>query len=152
MSLTGRERLADAVAESTGALVAIAIRSVASGLADVTVAQHRVLVLLDQHGELTVNAVAESLGVNQSNASRHCTRLARLGLISRTRAPHDGRAVVVGLTPAGRRQVRVVQDARRNEIKRVLNGLPDKTVREVARAFEVFHQAAADTVQGSQQI
>ena len=64
-------------------------------------AQHRVLVLLDERGALSVNDLADSLGVDQSNASRHCSRLARLGLVTRSRAAHDGRAVMVGLTPAG---------------------------------------------------
>ena len=38
-----------------------------------TVAQQRVLVLLEEHSPLTVTQIAELMGVNQSNASRHCS-------------------------------------------------------------------------------
>ncbi|MGA8248569.1 MAG: MarR family transcriptional regulator [Nocardioides sp.] len=137
-----RERLLDAVTASSAALVAIAVRSVAAGRVPVTVSQHRVLVLLEQHGTLSVTALARHLGVDQSNASRHCSRLVRAGLVHRGRDAQDGRAVELRLTPAGRHQVRAVLAARRQEVERVLRGLPDAAVREVAGALELFRRAA----------
>jgi DNA-binding MarR family transcriptional regulator len=148
MRVSDRHRLSRTVAGASRALVAIAVRSMAAGSPDVTVTQHRVLVVLEEHGALSVNALAERMGVDQSNASRHCSRLARLGLVSRTRAAHDGRAVDVRLTTAGRRQIRAVDDARRREIERVLAGLPDSAVPDVVRGFELFHRAA-ETVESS---
>jgi DNA-binding MarR family transcriptional regulator len=142
MDATERNRTAEALLNATQALVAIAVRTVAAGPAEVTVVQHRVLVLLGAHGTLTVTALAEALGVDQSNASRHCTRLAHLGLVSRTRAPHDGRAVEVRLSADGRRQVRAVRRARRAEIGRVLDRMPDDAVVAATRAFEEFDRAA----------
>jgi DNA-binding MarR family transcriptional regulator len=144
MKRTQRQHQAEALAETSRALVAIAVRSMAAGSTEVTVAQHRVLVLLDERGGLSVNALADSLGVDQSNASRHCSRLARLGLVTRSRAAHDGRAVMVGLTPAGRRQIHAVDEARSCEIQRVLDRLPDAAARDVVRAFELFRGAADD--------
>src|SRR4051794_4820163 len=125
MESAERDRLADAVLDASRALLAIAVRSVAAGPAEVTVAQHRVLVLLEAHRRLSVSGVAEELGVDQSNASRHCTRLARLGLLARTRAAHDGRAVDLELTAPGRGQVEAVRAARRREIIRILERVPD---------------------------
>jgi DNA-binding MarR family transcriptional regulator len=143
MTQAERDRLADAVIGASRALVAIAVRSMAAGTAQITVAQHRVLVLLEERESLSVSAVGARLGVDQSNASRHCARLEHLGLVTRSRASRDGRAVDVRLTPAGHRQVQVVREARRREIDRVLAGLPDSVVREVTAAFEVFDRAAA---------
>jgi DNA-binding MarR family transcriptional regulator len=142
-----RDILAETLLDTSRALVAIAVRSMAAGVAEVTVVQHRVLVLLDDRGPLSVNAVAEELGVDQSNASRHCTRLERLGLVTRTRAAHDGRAVDVAISAAGRRQVRTVQEARRREIGQVVDRLPEVTVREVVRGLEAFRDAAAADVE-----
>jgi DNA-binding MarR family transcriptional regulator len=142
MEITERDRLADAVLGASRVLLAIAVRSVSAGTADVTVTQHRVLVLLDARGPLSVTAVAEELGVDQSNASRHCTRLARLGLVTRTRAAHDGRAVDVEITADGRRQVEEVRAARRREIIRILDRLSDAVVHEVVEGFESFQSAA----------
>jgi DNA-binding MarR family transcriptional regulator len=144
MEQSERDRLADALLESSRVLLAVAVRSVSAGSAEVTVVQHRVLVLLDAHQLLSVNAVADELGIDQSNASRHCTGLARLGLVTRTRATHDRRAVDVALTAAGRRQVRAVRTARRREIARLLVHLPDSDVREMTHAFELFGHATGD--------
>jgi len=143
MEESDRERLTDALLDTSRSLLAIAVATVSAGLREVTVVQHRVLVLLDRQGTLSVSAVAVQLGVDQSNASRHCTRLERLGLVTRTRAAHDGRAVDVAISAGGRRQVRTVQEARRREISHVVERLPEATVRDVVRGFEAFRDAAA---------
>jgi DNA-binding MarR family transcriptional regulator len=137
-----RAEAADALMTACGALLAIAIRSVAAGTVELTVAQHRVLVLVESHRELTVNEVADHLGVDQSTASRHCSRLTRLGLVTRTRARHDGRAVDVRLTASGRRQVKAVREARRLEIRQVLDRMSDGSVRQSVRGFTAFDDAA----------
>lgn len=148
MDPSERDRLAEALLVTSRALVAIAVRSMSAGAAEVTVVQHRVLVLLDAVGALSVSAVAEALGVDQSNASRHCTRLAQLGLVSRVTAAHDRRAVDVALTDAGRRQVQAVRRARRREIAQVLDRMPDDAARAAVRAFEHFDEAAAALLDG----
>jgi DNA-binding MarR family transcriptional regulator len=137
-----RDILAETLLDTSRALVAIAVRSMAAGVAEVTVVQHRVLVLLDDRGPLSVNAVAEELGVDQSNASRHCARLSRLGLVARSRSLDDGRAVDTTITDEGRRHVRAVREARRLEIGRVLDRMPDEEARAAVRAFEHFDRAA----------
>ena len=58
------------------------MRGVETAASDLTLAQHRVLLLLEEHGQLSVNDVAHLLGVNQSNASRHTTRLTELGFVA----------------------------------------------------------------------
>ena len=142
MEPSERDRLADALLVASRALVAIAVRSVSAGAAEVTVVQHRVLVLLDTRGPLSVTEVGAELGVDQSNASRHCSRLAHLGLATRTRSTDDARAVDVALTPAGRRHVQAVRRARRREIAQVLGRMPDDAARAAVRAFEQFDEAA----------
>ena len=54
-----RDRLADALLDASRALLAIAVRSVSAGMAEVTVVQHRVLVLLEARGTLSVSEVAD---------------------------------------------------------------------------------------------
>lgn len=142
MDADERTRLAEALLDAAQALVAIAVRSVAAGPAALTVVQHRVLVLLDTRGSLSVTALAEALGVDQSNASRHCTRLEALGLVRRARSPHDGRAVDLTLRAAGRLQVEAVRQARRREITQVLEGMPDDAVVSAVRFLEEFDRAA----------
>jgi len=95
------DELADAFVDASRALVGLAVHSVGAAPTEVTVAQFRLLVLVAGAGERTVGDIAEHLGVNHSNASRHCDRLERLGLLARRRSRSDGRVVRVRLTEAG---------------------------------------------------
>jgi len=137
-----REDLAEALLAASRALVGIAIRGLGAVASDVTMAQHRVLLLLRDHDELSVNEIADLLEVNQSNASRHASRLTELGLVAREQAPHDGRAVALRLTPTGRDRVDAVREARLDEIRSVLSRMELADVRRVAEALLAFEEAA----------
>lgn len=134
--------LVDALLASTQSLMAMAIRTVGEAPVPLTVVQHRVLLLLEEAGTLSVNDVAVRLGVDQSTASRHCTRLTGLGLVRRTQASHDRRAVDLRLTPSGRHAVQAVRRARRSWAEQVMSRLSDDEARAVAHGFAVFAAAA----------
>jgi DNA-binding MarR family transcriptional regulator len=136
------EDLAEALLAASRALVGIAIRGLVAVASDVTLAQHRVLLLLHDHEVMSVNDIAELLEVNQSNASRHASRLTELGLVAREQAAHDGRAVALRLTPAGRALVDAVREARLDEIRSVLSRMAVADVRRVADALAAFEEAA----------
>jgi DNA-binding MarR family transcriptional regulator len=139
------DAVVDALLTSARALVGMAIQTVAEGPMPVTVAQHRVLLLLDESGGLSVTDVATRLGVDQSNASRHCTRLDELGLVDRREAPADRRSVELRLSPAGRRQVRAVREARRRWARAVLTRLDSDEIGPLVASLATF-AAAADSV------
>jgi DNA-binding MarR family transcriptional regulator len=142
MRTTERDDLAEALVAVGRTLTGISLRAMAAGPADVTLAQHRVLVLLATRGALSVNDVAAGLGVDQSNASRHCSRLARLGLLVRERARHDARTADLRLTAAGRRQVSEVRAARLREVRSVLSRMEVDDVHVVVKALHAFDRAA----------
>ena len=131
---------------ASGPIVGIAIRTAVTGTSPLTVAQHRVLVLLEDGEARSVGAVAERLGIDQSNASRHCSRLSQLGLVTRTRSEADGRAVEVRLTAAGHRQVGVVYAARRRAFREVLARLPRDQLAVATEVFEGFARAAESSL------
>lgn len=133
---------ADAFVTASRALVGMAVRSLNAAPVEVTLTQHRVLVLLATGGEQTIGALAEQLRVNASNASRLCDRLQRLGLVDRLRSPTDGRAVVVHLTAAGRGVLEAVRDHRRAEVRRVLDRMAPHEVATMVGALTAFGDAA----------
>lgn len=134
----------DAFVTASRALVSLAVRTIDEAPVDVTLAQHRVLVLLAARGDLPVGDIAEGLGVNPSNATRICDRLQRLGLVSRTRSPQDGRVVVVGLSRQGVALVKDVTARRRLEVEKVLSRMtPEQTIKAV-EALAVFNRAAGE--------
>jgi len=144
-----QDEMGDVVLASARALLAMAIRTVADGPVPLTVVQHRVLLLLEGAGRLTVTEVAERLGVDQSNASRHCSRLTELGLVARGPSALDRRATYLRLTRTGREQVQSVRAARRRWADSVLARLSDEQAREAAHGLAVF-AAAAEALDGAE--
>ena len=147
MATTEEERLVETLLRASRSLVGVAIRSVQSARVELTVAQHRVLILLEE-GPLGVGEIAVELGVNPSNASRLCDRLQGLGLIERQRSEEDRRSVLVALTEAGREVVEQVRAARRAEITRVVAKLDEHggaaAVGSVVQALEALSKAARE--------
>lgn len=138
------EDLIEELLVTSRALVGVAVRSVAAAPVDVTVAQHRLLVLLATRGPQSVGAIAEHLGVNPSNASRQCDRLQRLGLVRRTRSVDDGRVVRIELTETGLTVFDVVMERRRRELAEVVGRIPDHEVDALLTALRRLNAAARE--------
>jgi DNA-binding MarR family transcriptional regulator len=141
--------LVEAFLTASRVLVAVAVRSLAAGNAEITLPQHRALVLLASRGPQRMADLADLLGVNSSTATRHCDRLQHRGLIRREPATDDRRAVRVSLTPAGNQLVHEVSDARRTEISRILRAMPRETRRPLLEALRGFAHAAGEVPEQS---
>jgi DNA-binding MarR family transcriptional regulator len=141
--------LVDAFLNASRALVGVAVRSLAAGDADLTLPQHRALVLLALRGPQRIRDLADLLGVNSSTATRHCDRLQRRGLVRRDRSPDDGRAVCVSATEAGRRVVDQVTRARRTQISAILRAMPTRTRAPLLSALHGFAEAAGEVPEQS---
>ncbi|MFI7600314.1 MarR family winged helix-turn-helix transcriptional regulator [Actinoplanes sp. NPDC049681] len=138
------DALVGAFLTASRALVGVAARSLAAGTSDITLSQHRALVLLASRGPQRMADLASLLGVNSSTATRHCDRLQRRGLLQRDRSPDDGRAVRVSLTDAGHRLVQQVTQARRAEISQILRAMPDRSRQHLIAALHSFAEAAGE--------
>lgn len=139
------DALADAFLTASRALVGIAVRTVGEAPGDVTLVQHRLLVLLATGGTRTVGVLADELGTDQSNASRLCDRLQRAGYVARRRSERDGRAVEVVITREGRGLVEVVRSARRDAIRAVLQHLPPEQAVRAVDVLTAFSDAAHES-------
>jgi len=142
----GLEMAAGAFLTASRALMGISLRSMAAAPVPLTVPQHRLLVLLSGDGARRVGALAEDLGVNQSNASRLVDRLVALELVRKVRDPEDGRASVVALAPAGRRLLRVVNDYRLRELREVVAQMAPASRAKAVEVLAEFNAAAHEQV------
>lgn len=93
-------------------LIGVTLRAVAAAPVSLTVPQHRVLVTISTEGPRRVGALADDLGVNQSNASRIVARLEARRLVRRVPDGHDARASLVKLTGTGREVLAAVNEHR----------------------------------------
>jgi len=129
------DELVEELLDASRALVGIAVRAVAAAPVDITVAQHRVLMLLAERGPQSVGEIADYLGVNPSNASRHCDRLERLDLVHRTRSAQDRRVVRIELSATGRTVLDAVTRHRREQLVRIVGRIPERDVAALRAAL-----------------
>ncbi len=134
----------DAVMAASRALVAVASRSLAPVEDVVSLSQWRALVVVADAPGVSLNQLAEGLGVHASTATRVCDRLIAAGLLIREPHPHDRRYLALSLTRKGRRLFDKVMAARAREISGILDQLPPVSRRRVATAFRDFAGAAGE--------
>ncbi|HEX6419124.1 MAG TPA: MarR family transcriptional regulator [Acidimicrobiales bacterium] len=70
-----------------------------------------VLLHLDENGPLPQSEIVHYMGRDRSTVTNTLQAMERAGLVARSPSPEDGRAVVVSLTPRGRRMVPAARDA-----------------------------------------
>jgi DNA-binding MarR family transcriptional regulator len=110
----------------------------------VSLAQYRVLVLLDDRQPQTMGALADRLGVTRSTATRVCDRLADKRLISRRVDENDRRSVRVQLSKRGQRLVDEVTRERRVKIDAILERMGTAAEQRLAASLADFAAAAGE--------
>jgi DNA-binding MarR family transcriptional regulator len=75
----------------------------------VTPVQGGILLLVDENPGLTQIALARLLRIEPPSLTQALNPLIETGLVERSRAAHDGRAVALSLSPAGRQAVATVR-------------------------------------------
>jgi len=131
-----------AVLRATQAFVGLALRSLALVGAPITLAQYRMLAVLDFDDGQNVRDLAARLGVERSTATRMCTRLVGAGLIARSGDPSDRRAVIISLTGEGREVVASVTRARRDNVATLLRSLPPARREQLVDLLDEFAELA----------
>lgn len=123
-------------------ITAAVVASLAGADTDVTVPGLRVLVILDAHGPLNLSGLADVLGVNPSNASRACDRLAESGLLERAANAQDRRQVTLSLTAAGRTLMDRLMERRREILGAVVREMTAADRAGLMSGLRAFNTAA----------
>jgi DNA-binding MarR family transcriptional regulator len=143
------EEQIDAIMLAAQALVGVAAQSVAEVEDLVTLPQLRVLVLVASRGTLNLNALALTMGVHPSNATRACDRLVVAGLLHRSESSVDRRNLVLSLTGNGQQVVDAMVQRRRRAVAGVLEQVPATRRRGLAAAMRAFGVAAGEAPAGN---
>lgn len=138
----------DAVMRAARVISAIVAESVAQTGDAVTMPQLRTLVLVATRGDVNATAVADSLGIHPSNASRLCERLVQSGLLDRQDDPRDRRNVALRLTEQGSELVRSVMEHRRAAFRVIVEAMSDAGRSHLRAGLEEFAVSAAEPAEG----
>ncbi|MFB9237411.1 MarR family winged helix-turn-helix transcriptional regulator [Plantactinospora siamensis] len=124
----------------------VGITAVAVGALDVelTLTQHRMIVLLATTGPRRTVDLAGDLGVHPSTASRTGDRLVRRGLLARRRLSDDRRVSWLHLTDRGRDLVAEIVRRRTAELRRLLAAVPAEARRTPADLMDALVLAAGE--------
>jgi DNA-binding MarR family transcriptional regulator len=136
--------ITDALLTASRLLVAISARSIARVDESITIPQFRTLVILSTHGPVNLATLAGLLGVQPSTTGRMVDRLVSTGFLDRYPHPNSRRELVVELTPCGRDVVQAVTAHRRDEIARVVRGMPQRERQRLVQALTAFTTAAGE--------
>jgi DNA-binding MarR family transcriptional regulator len=136
------QAVVDAVLAASRVFVAVASNALVGTTPQVTLPQFRALVLLEQHGPLSLVDLAEELGVVPSTASRMCDRLVAKKLVRRGIDQTNRRRVTLRLQPAGRALVEESTRRRKREIARLLHGIAKPDQDQLATALKLLVTAA----------
>lgn len=138
------DSVTDAVLTAARLLMAVTARSIAAVDESITLAQFRLLVILNTVGAVKHAALADQLGVNPSTASRMVDRLVAAGMVDRQTNPASRREIVIELTAEGRRLVRLVTARRRKEIAKIVTRMPEQNRAGLVDALLAFAEAGGE--------
>jgi DNA-binding MarR family transcriptional regulator len=108
----------------------------------VTMAQMRVLMLLNALGEVRMSEAATALGVSQSTASGLVDRLVESGLVGRNSDAHDRRQVLVSLTADGVAFLDHFQELGISHLRQLMADFSAEEIAAVQRAIDLLIGAA----------
>jgi DNA-binding MarR family transcriptional regulator len=143
-STDGVDDIVTAVLTASRVLVGVSARSLAGIEDTVTLTQFRTLVVLEGHGHINLNRLAELLDVNASTAMRMIDRLLSVGMVTRQENPANRREVLLGLSESGLGLVRMVTAKRRKQISRIVTALPPSQRAGLIKALRAFAAAAGE--------
>jgi DNA-binding MarR family transcriptional regulator len=135
----------EAVMRGSRVISGIVAASLLAGGESLTFPQLRTLVLIQTRPELNARALAETLDIHPSNASRLLERLVQSGLVERREAEGDRRQLALTLTPRGVHVVEAVMIHRRGAFRRILQTMPVDTRHRLGEALLAFADAAGET-------
>ena len=98
--------------------------------------QLKLLRLVSQFDDQTVNDVAAFLGLTSAAAGKAVDRLVRRGLLRRTQAEVGQRASQLALTAAGRRLLKDHQTARTRKLEKIFRQVPTAQLRQSTQLLD----------------
>lgn len=107
---------------------------------ELTMAQFKAAMVVAQKGLLSVNAIAEILGVTQSTVSHLVDRLEQVAIVERVADTEDRRRTLVQLAPRGAELMETLRQGHRGESYALLSRLSPDDLRALIQGIRAILQ------------
>ena len=107
----------------------------------VAVAEAHALLELTREEPLLQKDLAQRLRLEKSTVSRLVKVLEKRGWVGREKSSHDGRAMELRLTEAGKKATARLAEARRAKFTQILEAIPEEELAPIMRYLSVLEEA-----------
>jgi DNA-binding MarR family transcriptional regulator len=110
----------------------------------ISISQCYALDLLGDHGEMTMQALAQKMFLDKSTTSRVVDPLVKRRLVARRFDDSDRRMIFVVLTPAGAKLLAEIRDCQVQSQRQILERIPERQRRQLVESLELLSHAVQD--------
>jgi DNA-binding MarR family transcriptional regulator len=107
---------------------------------DLTVAQLRILLLLQTHGSARMGAIASGLDITLPTATGIVDNLVKKGLVSRDTDMQDRRLVICRLSEAGQMLINMIWILGQGQMKKLLDGLTPAQLEKCKEVADILYE------------
>ena len=111
----------------------------------ITISQCHALVEVGRKNKLSINQLAEWLGLEKSTVSRSVDKLVGDGLVARQENPEDRRYATLELTERGQEMYLLIEEKMSDYFQQVLSAIPVKKRAHVLDSLEYLTKALEQT-------
>ncbi|MBO7500763.1 MAG: winged helix DNA-binding protein [Fibrobacterales bacterium] len=108
----------------------------------ITAPQSGIILVLND-GELCQSELSKALNLDKANASIMLKRMTEEGLVKGRKDAKDGRRVIYGLTPAGKKLVRKVVEADKAVAAEIISVVGEEAVKAGMEMLKKMHESRA---------
>ena len=108
----------------------------------ITAPQSGIILVLND-GELCQSELSKALNLDKANASIMLKRMTEEGLVKGRKDAKDGRRVIYGLTPAGKKLVRTVVEADKAVAAEIISVVGEEAVKAGMEMLKKMHESRA---------
>lgn len=112
-----------------------------SSCCGITFAQCHAIVEIGRVGTLSLNDLADILGIDKSTTSRTINNLVNDGLVFRDMDTEDRRFVRIGLTPSGRKIYEGIEETMNIYFRKVYGSIPEEKREQVIESLDLLVKA-----------
>lgn len=109
----------------------------------------RILLEIDRIKDCSANALTEKLNIDRGYMSRILNRFEADELIKRENSPHDGRVLILCLTPKGKKVLSTLEEKSINQIRGLICNLSDEEKEKLIESIKFITQALSPGVNTS---